>query len=75
MGWSVPKRYDFERPEPRLGAGLSRPLVNQSTRLYGVSVKVPGAPAMRVTIPAPSREKALLYCRNRWPDCQAEVIE
>ncbi len=30
---------------------------------------------MRVTIPAPNKTKALLYCKNRWPDCTAEVIE
>jgi hypothetical protein len=29
---------------------------------------------MRVTIPAATRRKAILYCQNRWPNCTAEVI-
>jgi hypothetical protein len=37
-------------------------------------VKRAGAPAMRITIPAPSKAKALMYCRNRWPDCEVEVL-
>lgn len=75
MGWSMPKRYEFERPEPKLGAGVSRPLPRERTRLFRVAVKQPGAPAMRITIPAASRSKAILHCKNRWPDCSAEVIE
>jgi hypothetical protein len=75
MAWSMPKRYEFEGPQPKLGPGVSRPLPKERTRLYRVSVKVPGSPAMRVTIPAASRGKAIQYCQNRWPTCSAEVIE
>jgi len=75
MSWTKPKRYAFEGPEPKLGPGVSRPLPTQTTRNYRVEVKRPGAPAMRVTIPAPTKAKALMYCRNRWPDCVAEVIK
>lgn len=43
--------------------------------MYRLSVELVGAPPMRVTLLAASRYKALLYCRNRWPDCVAEVIK
>lgn len=75
MPWSMPKRYDFEGPQPKIGPGVSRPLAKERTRLYRPSVRLPGAPPMRVTIPAATRGKAILYCQNRWPDCSAEVIE
>jgi hypothetical protein len=60
--------------EPNLGPGVSRPKPDESTRLFKVHVRQPTMPAMRVTIPAPSKAKALLYCKNRWPNCTAEVI-
>jgi len=75
MAWSKPKRFACEGPEPRLGPGVSRPLPTQLTRNYRVEVKRPGAPPMRITIPAPTKAKALMYCRNRWPDCEAEVVQ
>ena len=74
MGWSKPRRYEFEGPEPKLGPGVSRPLPKQPTRDFRLQVKLFGAPAMRITIPAPSKAKALMYCRNRWPDCEVEVL-
>jgi hypothetical protein len=61
--------------EPNLGPGVSRPKPDESTRLFRVHVRQTTSPAMRVTIPAPNKTKALLYCKNRWPDCTAEVIE
>jgi hypothetical protein len=61
--------------EPNLGPGISRAKPDESTRLFKLRVKQPTMPAMRVTIPAPSEAKALLYCKNRWPDCTAEVIK
>lgn len=75
MPWKMPKRYEFEGPEPVLGPGSSRPLPNERTRLFRVSVIQDDAPPMRVTIPAASRSKAIMYCKNRWPGCSAEVIE
>jgi hypothetical protein len=75
MGWHPPKRYEFEGPAPKLGAGSSRPLPNERTRLFRVNVKQPGSPLLRVTIPAASRGKAIMYCKNRWPGCTAEVAE
>jgi hypothetical protein len=75
MGWSRPKRYDFEPPEPSIGPGLSRPHSKERTKLFRLAVKLQGAPEMRVTIPAPSRGKAILYCQSRWPNCTAEVIK
>jgi hypothetical protein len=74
MAWSKPRRYEFEGPEPKLGPGVSRPLPKQPTRNYHLQVKLPNAPALRITIPAPSKAKALMYCRNRWPECEAEVL-
>ena len=74
MAWSKPRRYSFEGPEPNLGAGVSRPMQNERTGDYRLAVKRAGAPAMRITIPAPSKAKAILYCRNRWPDCEVEVL-
>lgn len=61
--------------EPNLGDGISRPMPKEQTRMYRVNVKQPGMPLMRVAIPAPSKSKALTYCKNRWPDCTAEVAE
>lgn len=75
MSWSKPKRLLALGPEPNLGPGTSRPLPKERTRMYRLSVELVGAPPMRVTLLAASRHKALLYCRNRWPDCVAEVIK
>lgn len=61
--------------EPNLGEGVSRPKPNEQTRLYRINVKQPGAPLLRVSIPAPSQRKALTYCKNRWPDSTVEVIK
>ena len=61
--------------EPNLGAGISRPMPDERTREYRVNVKQPGMPLLRITIMAPSQEKALSYCKNRWPDCTAEPIK
>jgi hypothetical protein len=41
--------------------------------MYRVLVAWPDRRKMVVTIPAPSKAKASSYCRNRWPDCTAEV--
>ncbi len=73
MGWSQPKRYAFEDPEPNIGPGISRPRPTESARLFRLRVKIPGKPQMTITLPAPSRGKAILYCQNRWPGCDAEV--
>ena len=74
MSWSEQKRYSFEGPAPNLGAGISRPTQSEATRLYRFSVKQPGKPIMRLTIPAPSKAKAISYCKNRWPDCTVEAL-
>jgi hypothetical protein len=74
MGWSMTTRLPCEGPEPRLGAGISRPLAKESTREYRLLVKQPGKPVMRLTIPAPSKAKAISYCKNRWPDCTVEAL-
>jgi|LakMenE18May11ns_1017448.scaffolds.fasta_scaffold9697596_2 hypothetical protein len=75
MGWSEPKRYAFEDPKPKIGPGLSRPKPKESARLYRLQVKLPDNPQMIITIPAPTRGKAIMYCKNRWPGCEAEVVE
>jgi hypothetical protein len=75
MGWSEAKRLPSEGPEPNLGAGISRPLPSEATRLYRLSVKQPGKPVLRLTIPAPTKAKAIKYCQNRWPDCTVEVLQ
>jgi hypothetical protein len=75
MGWSEPKRYGFEDPEPKIGPGISRPRPTESARLFRLRVKIPSKPQMTITLPAPSRGKAILYCQNRWPGCDAEVVE
>jgi hypothetical protein len=75
MGWLVPKRLPCEGPEPIIGPGVSRPRANESTREYRLTVKQPGKPAMRVTIPAPSKSKAIKYCKNRWPDAVVEALK
>ena len=61
--------------EPNLGDGISRPGPKEMTRLFTLKVKQPNMPVMRVTIPAPTKTKAMLYCKNRWPNCTAEVIK
>ncbi len=66
-------RLPMDGPGPSLGPGLSRPMPSESTRMFTLLVTWPDRRAMRITIPAPSKGKALLYCKNRWPDCNAEV--
>lgn len=75
MGWSESKRLPSEGPEPYLGAGISRPKANERTRDYRLEVKQPGKPLMRVLIPAPSKAKAILYCKNRWPDATVTPLQ
>jgi hypothetical protein len=75
MGWSEPKVYEFEGPQPVIGPGVSRPKPTESARLFRLRVKLPGKPQMTVTLPAPTRGKAIMYCKNRWPGCDAEVVE
>lgn len=74
MAWSV-KRLPVEGPEPRLGAGLSRPLPKEHTRTYMLQVKRPGTAVMRITVKAPNKGKALFYCQNRWPDAEIAFIK
>jgi hypothetical protein len=73
MSWMVPGRLPCEGPEPVLGPGISRPKPNEATREFRLSVKQPGKPAMRITIPAPSKAKAITYCQNRWPDAVVSI--
>jgi hypothetical protein len=60
--------------EPNLGEGISRPRASESTRLYRMRVKQPGSPALSITLPAPSKTKAMAYCRNRWPGALVEAL-
>jgi hypothetical protein len=75
MNRNFPATEFCDGPPPVLGPGQSRPLPNQSTRLYRLRVKIPQKPVMTITLPAPTRGKAIMYCRNRWPGCEAEAIE
>ena len=52
MGWSEPKRYGFEDPEPKIGPGISRPRPTESARLFRLRVKIPSTPQMTITLPA-----------------------
>lgn len=61
-------KLPFEGPTPMLGPGLSRARPNEATRRYRLNVKRPGQPPIRILIPAPSKKKAVQYCKNRWPD-------
>ena len=61
--------------EPVLGEGISRPRPSERTRGYRLQVKQPNMPAMRIVMPAPTKAKAISYCKNRWPDSTVEVIE
>ena len=74
MAWQ-PRPLYLDEPQPALGPGLSRPLPTESTRLYRLRVKIPSMRPMTITIPAPSRGKAIRYCLNRWPGCTAETIK
>lgn len=74
MSWMVPGRLPQEGPEPRLGPGVSRAKPTETTREYRVEVKRPGHRPMRVTIPAPTKAKALTYCQNRWPDATVTAL-
>jgi hypothetical protein len=62
-----------EEPRPALGEGLSRPKPGESTRLFTVEVKPPGAQRMRWTTPAPSADAALTYASNRWPHADVRL--
>lgn len=74
MSWIIPGRLPQEGPEPRLGPGVSRAKPTETTREYRVEVTRPGHRPMRVTIPAPTKAKALTYCQNRWPDSTVSLI-
>lgn len=60
--------------EPNLGEGISRPKASESTRLYRMRVKQPGSPPMLITLPAATKNKAVTYCKNRWPGCAVEAL-
>ena len=75
MSWMVPNRLPQDGPEPILGAGVSRPKPNESVRNYKLEVKRPGYRAMTITIPAPSKAKAKIYCQNRWPDANVTHLQ
>lgn len=60
--------------EPNLGEGISRPRASESTRLYRMRVKQPNTPSMVITLPAPSKAKAITYCKNRWPGAAVEAL-
>jgi len=74
MSWLIPGRLPQEGPEPKLGPGISRPRPKEVTREYRVQVTRPGCRPMRVTLPAPSKAKAITYCQNRWPDSTVEFL-
>ncbi len=61
--------------EPNLGPGISRPKADERTQSFVLRVKQPNMPTMRISIPAPTKAKAITYCKNRWPDCTVEVIQ
>jgi hypothetical protein len=75
MAWQPRPLYDSDEHQPALGPGLSRPLPTETTRPYRLQVKIPSMRPMTITIPAPSRGRAIRYCQNRWPGCTAETIE
>jgi hypothetical protein len=75
MSWAKTKRLPIEGPEPTLGPGRSRPFPTESTREYKVRVTWARGRPMTITIDAPTKAKALMYCQNRWPDCSAEVLQ
>lgn len=61
--------------EPNLGPGVSRPKADERTREFRLRVKQPDMPAMRVVMPAPTKAKAVSYCKNRWPNATVEALE
>jgi hypothetical protein len=75
MGLLFPNRLPQEGPEPNLGPGVSRPKPNETTREYRLEVKRPGYRPMLITLPAPTRAKAVTYCQNRWPDSTVTPIK
>ena len=75
MSWMVPGRLPQEGPEPILGVGVSRPKPNERTRTYRLRVKQPNANAVIVTKAAPSKRKAIFYCKNIWPDATVTLLE
>lgn len=58
---------------PKLGAGISRPMPKEKTRRFSLLVTFPKAMPMKVTITAATKAKAVMYCKNRWPDCQVKA--
>lgn len=75
MGWNERYKLSPDWPDPVLGAGISRPMPKEQTRLYRMSVKREGSPVMRVTIPAATKAKAISYCQHRWPDSTVTPIQ
>ena len=59
----------------KFGDGVSRPRQGQKTRPYTLLVRQRENRPMRVTLPAPSRQAALRYARNRWPEAEVEVAK
>jgi hypothetical protein len=65
------------REEPNAakhGPGVSRAREGQRTKPYRVLVRSGNAPAMTVTLQAPTKRDALRFARNRWPDAAVEVL-
>lgn len=58
----------------RLGEGISRPHAKQATRTFELRIQPAAGRPMKVWLPAPDAQTALVYAGNRWPDATAEVV-
>ena len=72
--WNPVLPWRDEEPQARYGPGVSRAREGQRTRPYLLLVRSGGAPAMRVTLQAPSKRDAIRYGKNRWPGAAVEVV-
>lgn len=64
-----------EEPTPaRYGPGISRAREGERTKAFKLLVRCDRAPAMRVTLAAPTRRDAIRYAQNRWPGAAVEVV-
>ena len=64
-----------EEPTPaRYGPGISRAKEGERTKSFKLLVRAERAPAMRVTLAAPTKRDAIRFAQNRWPGAAVEVV-
>ena len=65
---------DDRQEAAKHGPGISRPRDGERTKPFKLLVRAERAPAMRVTLAAPTKRDAIRFAQNRWPGAAVEVV-